>query len=133
MSKAVNQTKVPYKYYGKATRHRGYGRRRLFLIRPRPRTDGDVGYTPGPPFFTYTGTVIKFQDGLNYLYFSTDPTFINGLLGASSQWQYMNANMYFSPCPDATDWLAPGPMDHWYHMVSPIPADMIFQQEIGWG
>jgi hypothetical protein len=131
MSRPVNQTKVPYKYYGKATRNRGYGRRRLFLVRPRPGTPCSVFYTPGPPFFTYTGTLITFNDGLNYFFHDTDDTFINGLLGAASQWQYLNANMYFSPSPDATDWLTPGPTGFWYHMTTPRPVDFHWSQAIG--
>lgn len=132
MSKPQNATKYSKAYHRTAVRHRGYGRRRLFLVRPRPPTFAEMWYYDSSDAPHMAGTAILLR-GTYWLFFHEGvKTTFNDIKNASDPWKEFNTQKWFYPIPDATDWVNPGFLGSTWHMAGPPPTQTI-QDYFSWG
>jgi hypothetical protein len=132
MSKPVNQTKHSKGYHRTAVRHRGYGRRRLFLVRPRPGQPGYIAFYQPDATGPLSCSALLLPGARWYCINSQTPDWAAIFSGQPDVWNFFNANFWTFPCPQSSDWRNPGAADALIRMLVPPPSGQVPSTVFNW-
>lgn len=121
MSKPVPQTRFTKAYHRTAVRHRGFNRRRVYLVRPRPFQPATMGVVDQFGPVSYSGVGVFLPKYGWYFLKSFDLTLYTDIKFSTQQWVDFNKIGWFYPSPDNADWSLNGDPFQMYRMTTLPP------------